>query len=121
MLIFGFGLLTLSNAILTLTNSVPLIFLATFVLGAQIGVSHSNLMACLAETTPAPLRGTVFGVYHFFSGIGIFVGTSAVGYFWEVFSHSHGFGFSVFVVFLSILMAPLLLPKPTKGTQSLGS
>jgi MFS family permease len=114
-LVIGFCVLALSNGILTFTSSVWVIFVSTFLLGAQIGISHSNLMAYLAETTPPHLRGTTFGVYHFVSGSAIFLGTSAVGCFWEAFSHAHGFGFSVVMVGLSIILAPLLLPKSLRS------
>jgi hypothetical protein len=52
--------------------------------GLHMGLSQGPLAALVADTAPADLRGTAFGVFNFASGIGLLVSSVVAGALWEL-------------------------------------
>jgi len=52
--------------------------------GLQMGISYGLLNAAIADTVPAHLRGTAFGIYDFVTGLATFVASAAAGWCWSI-------------------------------------
>ncbi|MGL6188261.1 MAG: MFS transporter, partial [Holosporales bacterium] len=111
-----FLVLGLGNLLLAISTSLWLVFIATLLWGVQLGITQSNLMAYVAETTPPQIRGTGFGVFHFLNGISVFIGNGIIGWLWETTSPAWAFGVSSLIVFFAVFLIHPLTPSPTKNT-----
>lgn len=86
--------------------------------GFGMGVQESIMRSAIAKLTPAEARGRAFGIFHFFYGLFWFLGSSLMGYLYEV-SLVYLIIFSVSSQLLSLI--PLLILSiisPTKFKSS---
>jgi MFS family permease len=115
----GFLILALGNSLLAFSTSLWIVFIATLLWGIQLGITQSNLMAYVAETTPSQVRGTGFGVFHFLNGIAVFIGNGIIGVLWENTSPAWAFGISALIVFLAVFLIRPLTPPFAKNMKNL--
>lgn len=59
--------------------------------GLHMGLSHGLLAALVADTAPADLRGTAFGLFSLLSGAALVVASSLAGALWERFGSAAAF------------------------------
>jgi MFS family permease len=81
------GLLALIAADLLLASTAdPVWFFAAILLwGAHMGLTQGLLSALVADTAPAELRGSAFGVFHLVSGAALLAASVIAGWLWASF------------------------------------
>ena len=82
--VLTFGLAVLVAADLSIAFAPGLIglFVGVALWGAYMGLSQGLLSALVADTAPADLRGTAFGIFNVSTGVALLVASSLAGVLW---------------------------------------
>ncbi len=83
LLIAGFALLIVADIILAFGGNVALVMLGVAVWGLHMGLTQGLLQALVADTAPANLRGTAFGVFNLVSGLAMLLASIIAGGLWD--------------------------------------
>ena len=83
--LLGWGLSALIAADLVIASfaSLAALFAGVLLWGAHMGLTQGLLSALVADTAPAPLRGTAFGVFHLVSGAALLAASVLAGWLWS--------------------------------------
>jgi len=83
--LLGWGLSALIAADLVIASfaSLAALFAGVLLWGAHMGLTQGLLSALVADTAPAPLRGTAFGVFHLVSGVALLAASVLAGWLWS--------------------------------------
>lgn len=84
-LIVGVATLAVADLLLAFTTSVPILLLGVVFWGLHMGLTQGLLAALVADTAPADLRGTAFGVFNLVSGVAMLVASVIAGALWDVY------------------------------------
>jgi MFS family permease len=84
-LIVGVATLVVADLLLAFTTSVPILLLGVAFWGLHMGLTQGLLATLVADTAPADLRGTAFGVFNLASGIAMLVASVVAGALWDVY------------------------------------
>ena len=91
LLIFGLGMLIVADVILALAASPWVAFLGTAFWGLHMAFTQGLLSKLVADTSPAELRGTAFGIFNLITGVAILFASVIAGLMWSVFGASATF------------------------------
>ncbi|HEY8856626.1 MAG TPA: MFS transporter [Rugosibacter sp.] len=91
LLIWGIVFLIISDLVLALASNIWLVGLGAAVWGLHMGATQGLLAMLVAETAPADLRGTAFGVFNLASGLALFAASVIAGGLWTVFGPAMAF------------------------------
>ena len=80
----GFALLILADLVLALGGSVIAVMIGVALWGLHMGLTQGLLAALVADTAPAELRGTAFGVFNLVSGVATLAASIVAGALWDV-------------------------------------
>ncbi len=83
LLIAGFALLIVADLILGLGGSVLTVMIGVALWGLHMGLTQGLLSALVADTAPAHLRGTAFGVFNLVSGLAMLAASVIAGGLWQ--------------------------------------
>jgi MFS family permease len=83
LLIGGFALLIVADLILALGGGVVMVMIGVAVWGLHMGLTQGLLQALVADTAPAELRGTAFGVFNLISGLAMLAASVIAGGLWD--------------------------------------
>lgn len=83
LLAYGLGLLIVADLLLAESTSLIIVFLGVAVWGLHMGFTQGVLAAMVADTTPATLRGTAFGVFNLVCGLCMLFASVLAGWLWE--------------------------------------
>jgi predicted MFS family arabinose efflux permease len=81
----GFFALIVADLILAGASSIGGVLAGTAVWGVHMGLTQGVLASLVAETAPADLRGTAFGLFNLVSGIALLIASALAGWLWDVF------------------------------------
>ncbi len=84
-LIVGVATLFVADLLLAFTTSVPILLLGVVFWGLHMGLTQGLLATIVADTAPADLRGTAFGVFNLASGVAMLVASAVAGALWDVY------------------------------------
>lgn len=87
-LIAGLLVLVAADLVLGFVPSLAGLFVGVALWGAYMGLSQGLLSALVADTTPADLRGTAFGIFNLVTGIALLGASTLAGVLWERFGSS---------------------------------
>lgn len=87
----GFGLLILADLVLAFGNSVTTVLIGVALWGLHMGLTQGLLAALVADTAPAELRGTAFGMFNLVSGIALLAASIIAGALWDMIGPSGTF------------------------------
>ncbi|EIP86955.1 Permeases of the major facilitator superfamily [Burkholderia humptydooensis MSMB43] len=79
----GMLLLIAADLLLGASASPTALFAGVAVWGLHMGFTQGMLAALVAETAPAELRGTAFGVFNLAGGIAMLAASALAGWLWE--------------------------------------
>jgi MFS family permease len=79
----GLLLLILADLVLAYADSVPLVLLGVALWGLHMGFSQGILAALVADSTPAELKGTAFGLFNLVSGVALLLASVLAGWLWQ--------------------------------------
>jgi MFS family permease len=80
----GLGVLVAADLALAAAGGWPLLALGVALWGVHMGMTQGLLAAMVADTAPAELRGTAFGVFNLVSGVAMLAASVIAGALWEL-------------------------------------
>jgi MFS family permease len=83
--VLGLGLLLLiaADIVLALAGGIAMTFAGIVLWGLHMGLTQGLLAALVADSAPARLRGTAFGIFHLVTGIAMLAASIAAGALWD--------------------------------------
>jgi MFS family permease len=84
-IIFGLIAIIAADIVLTLATSIWQVMLGVAFWGLYMGLTKGVLAALVADTAPARLRGTAFGLFNLISGISMLLASVIAGGLWDQF------------------------------------
>jgi MFS family permease len=114
--LLAFGLIVLIAADLVLAyNSHWSVILAGVALwGIHMGMTQGLLSAMVADTAPANLRGTAFGIFNLVSGLTMLIASVLAGYIWD--RYGAAITFYMGAVFCLLALVGLICRASPKNT-----
>jgi MFS family permease len=104
----GLVVLIAADLVLASASGWPLLLLGVALWGVHMGMTQGLLAAMVADTAPADLRGTAFGVFNLMSGIAMLAASVIAGLLWDrlgsAFTFYAGAGFAAFTLAGLLLM-----------------
>jgi MFS family permease len=79
----GFALLILADLVLAFGGSVGTVMAGVALWGLHMGLTQGLLAALVADTAPAELRGTAFGMFNLVSGVAMLAASVLAGALWD--------------------------------------
>ena len=83
LLIAGLGMLIVADLILARATSPVLVLCGVAAWGLHMGLTQGILAALLADTAPADLKGTAFGLFNLVSGVCLLLASALAGWLWD--------------------------------------
>lgn len=80
---FGLGVLIASDLVLAQAQGLIAVAVGVALWGLHMGMTQGLLAAMVADTAPARLRGTAFGVFNLAGGIAILIASILAGLLWD--------------------------------------
>jgi MFS family permease len=90
-LFIGVVLLIVADLILALGSGIPLMMLGVVFWGLHMGFTQGLLATLVADTAPADLRGTAYGMFNLAGGIAMLIASVIAGGLWDVYGPSATF------------------------------
>jgi len=115
LLLCGLGVLVAADMVLALAASPVTALLGSALWGLHMALTHGLLSKLVADTAPADLRGTAFGIFNLVSGGALLLASVIAGTLWSTFGASATFiaGAS----FAGLAAAGLIFYRPVSGFQ----
>ena len=114
-LIFGISALIVADVILAAAQNVSVMLIGVCFWGLHLGLTQGLLSALIADTAPAELRGTAFGVFNFACGLALFAASVVAGALWDGLGPAATFlagaGFSALALLGVALLSARFLPR----------
>lgn len=80
----GFALLIVADLALAIGGTVTVVMIGVALWGLHMGLTQGVLSALVADSAPAELRGTAFGVFNLISGMAMLAASIVAGALWDV-------------------------------------
>lgn len=84
-LVIGLGLLVAADLVLAVADNVALTGLGVVLWGLHMGLTQGLLSTLVADSAPAELRGTAFGIFNLVSGVAVLAASILAGALWDRF------------------------------------
>lgn len=111
----GFALLVAADLVLAFTAGIEGIVFGVALWGLHMGLTQGLLAALVADTAPAELRGTAYGMFNLLTGLALLAASVLAGELWDRIG-SQG-TFLAGAAFTAIALAALTAAKPaTRAT-----
>jgi len=104
LLFFGFAVLALADLVLAAARGPSLVVLGVLLWGLHMGLTQGLLSALVADTAPASIRGSAFGVLNLVLGVAMFASSVLAGWLWEHWGPSASFFSGAVLVGLALLV-----------------
>jgi MFS family permease len=79
----GVAMLIAADVVLARTEGLAALGAGVVLWGLHMGLTQGLLSALVADASPAPLRGTAFGVFNFVSGVALLAASVLAGWLWQ--------------------------------------
>ncbi len=109
LLAWGLLLLIGADVLLAWSNQGPVVWGGILLWGLHMAMTQGLLATMVADTAPADLRGTAFGLFNLLSGLALLVASAVAGLLWDHFGAPAPF---VAGAALAVLTLVLLRCKP---------
>ena len=83
LLVAGLGELIAADQVLGLTSGITPMLIGVALWGLHMGLTQGILATLVADTAPADLRGTSFGMFNLVSGVTLLVSSLIAGLLWD--------------------------------------
>lgn len=110
-LVAGTACLLVADLVLALGGSVPAAMTGVAIWGLHMGLTQGLLAALVADTAPADLRGTAFGLYSLAAGLATLVSSIIAGGLWDAYGPAATFFAGA--AFTALALLGLLLLRET--------
>ena len=116
LLVAGLLVLILADAVLAVSTDWVSLLIGVALWGVHMGMTQGLLATMVADTAPADLRGTAFGLFNLVSGVAMLVASVVAGWLWETQGASFTFvGGAIFAV-MALLFISLRPSDDNKGS-----
>ena len=82
---WGFAALIAADLVIASTSGLVALFAGIALWGVHMGLTQGLLSTLVADTAPARLRGTAFGVFYLVSGAALLVASVLAGWLWSAY------------------------------------
>jgi MFS family permease len=82
-LVSGFAILVLADLVLAFASEFAAVALGAVLWGLHMGMTQGLLASLVADTAPADLRGTAFGMFNLVTGIATLLASIIAGILWD--------------------------------------
>jgi MFS family permease len=79
----GFAVLILADLVLALGDNAAVVLFGAALWGLHMGLTQGLFAALVADTAPAELRGTAFGMFNLLSGVALLLASIIAGALWD--------------------------------------
>ncbi|MBI5040938.1 MAG: MFS transporter [Gammaproteobacteria bacterium] len=83
LLLIGLGLLIFADGVLAFATAPLLVFAGAALWGLHMAFTQGLLAKLVADTAPAELRGTAFGLFNLVSGLALLLASVIAGALWQ--------------------------------------
>jgi MFS family permease len=111
LLLVGLAALLAADLLLGFSNSLGAMFFGVGLWGLHMGLTQGLLSAMVADTAPAELRGTAFGIFSLVSGIVVLFASTLAGLLWDTEGSRATFLAGAAFTALAIALFPLVRSK----------
>ena len=117
----GFAILIAADLVLGLSTHIAAVVLGVALWGLHMGLTQGLLAALVADTAPADLRGTAFGMFNLVTGVATLAASIIAGTLWDMAGPRATFLAGAGFVTLALLGLPIVVrrtgadPKPASG------
>lgn len=80
----GFLLLVLADLTLAFGSNILTVTIAAALWGLHMGMTQGLLASLVADTAPADLRGTAFGMFNLLTGVATLLASIMAGALWDI-------------------------------------
>jgi MFS family permease len=102
----GLGVLVLADLVLAFAAGAGAVLLGVVLWGLHMGLTQGLLSALVADTAPAELRGTAFGVFNLVTGVAMLVASVMAGALWDLVGPQATFVAGALMTALTLLALP---------------
>lgn len=114
----GLVLLIVADLLLGASTSIAAMFVGVAVWGLHMGFTQGILAAMIAQTSPASLRGTAFGVFNLASGLCMLLASAIAGVLWDRFGAPTMFFTGAGLVILPLVMCWFVPHEPVPTAEA---
>ena len=114
-LITGLVMLLVADVILALATGIMAVAIGAALWGLHMGFTQGLLAALVADTAPAELRGTAYGVFNLVSGLALLLASVVAGTLWDVAGPQGTFLAGAALTVLTVI--GLIVAKPNPPTN----
>ena len=82
-LVIGLAFLVIADLVLALSSGVAGVMIGVGLWGLHMGFTQGLLTTLIADTAPAELRGTAFGMYNLLTGLALLAASVIAGALWD--------------------------------------
>jgi MFS family permease len=115
----GLGVLIVSDLLLARAGGWAQLGLGVTLWGVHMGMTQGLLAAMVADTAPAELRGTAYGMFNLLSGIAMLLSSAIAGLLWDAFGSRFTFyagaAFAALALLAIRLRWPAVPPSPPRS------
>ena len=83
LMVVGLTVLIAADLVLAWSETVVVVFVGVALWGLHMGLTQGLFAAMVADTAPAELRGSAFGIFNFLSGVVAIAASLIAGQLWE--------------------------------------
>jgi len=102
LIVAGFLAIIAADIVLATASGIPAVMLGVMLWGLYMGLTKGVLAALVADSAPARLRGTAFGLFNLVSGIAMLLASAMAGLLWDGFGAPAPFYASATVASLAL-------------------
>jgi len=110
----GFALLVVADLALAFAQNIAWVGIGAALWGLHMGLTQGLLAALVADTAPAALRGTAFGMFNLVTGLAMLAASILAGGLWDLFgprgTFLAGAGFTVLALLALALVRGSIRP-----------
>jgi MFS family permease len=100
--------------VLAFGNSVSTVMIGVALWGLHMGLTQGLLAALVADTAPAELRGTAFGMFNLVSGVALLAASIIAGALWDVIGPSGTFFAGAAITAVALVALPFAHQRPVR-------
>ena len=104
----GFALLAAADLVLAFGAGIAAVTLGVALWGLHMGLTQGLLAALVADTAPAALRGTAFGLFNFVTGLAMLAASILAGALWDAMGPQATFMAGAVITVFALLVVPLV-------------
>jgi MFS family permease len=115
-LTWGFAILIAADFALALAPNAAIVALGAALWGLHMGLTQGILASLIADTAPADLRGTAFGMFNLVTGIATLAASVIAGVLWDLLGPQVTFLAGAIFTALALIVVPLVR-RTLNGTR----